>query len=93
MASAARHSIRGSNGKFKSFVEKDPMQCISAAKMQGLQLYNSKSQLNLQEEEDEDNMPPSKRCTGARVSFILYREMRCLLLDIRKLCKEIKPTC
>ena len=61
MASAARHSIRGSIGKFKSFVEKGPTQCISAAKMQGLRLCNS----NLQEEEDEDNMPPSKRCTGA----------------------------
>ena len=65
MASAARHSIRGSNGKFKSFVEKGPTQCVATAKMQGLRLHNSKRQLDLQEEEDGDNMPPSKRCTGA----------------------------
>ena len=65
MASAASHNIRGSNGKFKSFVEKGPTQCVAAAKMQGLRLWNSKRQLNLQEEEDKDNMPPSKRCTGA----------------------------
>ena len=48
MASVSRHNILGSNVKCKSVVEKGPTQCVVAAKWQGLRLWNSKRQHDLQ---------------------------------------------